>query len=1727
MSADLLCEWINSSLSSYLEDISRDQTNFSLFKGKLELSHVQLYKYALLQHNLPLVIDQGVISSMVVNMPLKNLVDVNATVKIDEITIICHPLILTKEKYPPKEDIPKIRDHQMNAHDYFKKTFNSLISKSSIKFYQNIIRSFVKNVKISINNVHIRIEIPRHRSVNVLGVKIKNIEINDPPTNTRPNSIVRAIEINGFSVYYQRKKKKISLHNIKRMQHKMQKVFKSEQEYLIEPMSLTGTVQINDAIDKFDIDVQLPDLKINVNRWILRLLHKILDDYPKFFLFWRCRWIPRPNFDKIEEAWKFVNTCALKSHTSTRNQTTNTRELCMNFFKYRRAVLKKNTQEITKLEQTLPTRLALLYRDLFQGKLKSAKQYEEVLTKVEADMQLLLSNLIRMISIKATNESCAIRLKHDTEQKFLEIIVKNGSISNVYKNHSFILQALYNEIQIYNVLDKNNRRMLLRTLDENRVTFIATLKVLDTFDIDTKSKSTIDIELNASNYKVNLDAINYKQFDPIILHYLKDLSKILGSKYLPINWNNLALRFCPAKMDLRISEDISAILSWKVIAMIKKSFTLKDACITVNCQGYVWEVIKNVSLNGTFTHLKLPIEITPFSFKFEWDKIRTIVYLVKSFDWVVDFLKVMLPYLPKIIPKYKFEFTLPYLTMSTYYRDKYVYDITLKEIMGRLMTKQCLIHLFTKSLTITENLKVTKIAISIDKDFHSTLSAELVNIKFFNLFNLMPKKFFDGYSMTCGLPTLDLFVNNLIIDFSYQKTSVIYSCCMMKGQLADDKIKFSGCSQFYVNKIDFLNNAELNEGYLFFEKKVNLIMNFEKIIPNLNNVLVNDFLTWYQPMSLFPETIQFNIVFNIKNMIAFDDFYLSDVCLDVRIAENVFKCLLSLSKIEMPYVVVKNGPNDINLELDLFNRKFGATLLNLESFVDPSKFIKIINQIANLEFIIPSDITAGCQLDNFILHLRLPENEITCQFSMTGSISFEKFEVTSTVKNILVSLDRQDIIQIPIAEVYTDKNITCFSKDVFVNFSLWQLLRLVQLATEDLLPTIKIPNIKFNDFGRKLGIKVDSTQVSLRTQSSTSFGPFSLLMTLKEMEIDIYNFAVSTAFDIITALSPFEHMDSISGKFEGNLDLLNKIINVELLDGLKCIVSPLHIASFVSLLDTTHIAPPFLRITNNTTIDMMINGKFYVKKNATYFQRSCEFIDKIDIRTDDDRALSVDVRSLSNVYKAFDFSGKLGGSIALCIENSTLKISSRYRLKNNTSNTIRYLLLGTNICQILSNNISFLPPECKLDSISMQTIALKKKVKKTGDVTTIIYNSKLYPIIDPCKSKRQVTFHLVSPPPVSKRINFTGKINCNLGKTELVVNDSYMHEICRVLTSLSLDVVAKNGLMTVNVCVDNFDIIARKNHRVINTMSSPILELNASLCEPPTIDEIDIVIGDCSVSLDVSILEIIFREFWSHNTFLTDINERSRARTVKMQINTPIIEKSRSPLSKIMLQNSYVTFTPEMSVDIIELIEFFAIKHLKIAAGKLSVKCVNKRDTVMHPLLSMIPSFGKLSVDLKGKPLIETNNIWNPFEKTDFMMFKPLVLQFLLNSECFGSIMKSIKKVGLQNKNLSTYKKCIGYIKVGIYILHSLLYYISSSGHSICGQEPLPDNPEPFEMVNWYVTTTVTSVITAFTMIKTAVKEFPSKFVDSIIMFLISLCQVSLAAPDLILILIEFLLRFL
>ena len=119
--------------------------------------------------------------------------------------------------------------------------------------------------------------------------------------------------------------------------------------------------------------------------------------------------------------------------------------------------------------------------------------------------------------------------------------------------------------------------------------------------------------------------------------------------------------------------------------------------------------------------------------------------------------------------------------------------------------------------------------------------------------------------------------------------------------------------------------------------------------------------------------------------------------------------------------------------------------------------------------------------------------------------------------------------------------------------------------------------------------------------------------------------------------------------------------------------------------------------------------------------------------------------------------------------------------------------------------------------------------------------------------------------------------------------------------------------------------------------------------EFPQIKSILLTFGNIDVILDLKTLWQIYNVLFKENKHLHYLLSRADMQILKEKINTTLVLKNKkSVVSDIMMKDSYILFVPEQMF-VNDFVDFTSFKHFIMQLGKLSITCVNKRNTIGAP----------------------------------------------------------------------------------------------------------------------------------------------------------------------------------
>ena len=125
---ELLADVINAALSAYTVGLKKEMLRMSFLNSNFEMNNLELSKYALLQHDLPIIIKKGLIKNIRAFIPWKSFMTEPLILKISDIMVTCKCLCSKDAILPSIKETEEMKNQQLSAHETFKSTIKSLLS---------------------------------------------------------------------------------------------------------------------------------------------------------------------------------------------------------------------------------------------------------------------------------------------------------------------------------------------------------------------------------------------------------------------------------------------------------------------------------------------------------------------------------------------------------------------------------------------------------------------------------------------------------------------------------------------------------------------------------------------------------------------------------------------------------------------------------------------------------------------------------------------------------------------------------------------------------------------------------------------------------------------------------------------------------------------------------------------------------------------------------------------------------------------------------------------------------------------------------------------------------------------------------------------------------------------------------------------------------------------------------------------------------------------------------------------------------------------------------------------------------------------------------------------------------------------------------------------------------------------------------------------------------------
>ena len=137
----IIKDFVNGAVSAYMTEINKENISGSLTKKNLDISQLEIFPDALLQHGFPLLIKKGTIKNISIKVPTKFKTD---PVKITIDSVIILGSLCTHD--PTRDEIINMKSHILEAYQFFRKRYKMLLGMMPKQSFLSIVRTIFSNI---------------------------------------------------------------------------------------------------------------------------------------------------------------------------------------------------------------------------------------------------------------------------------------------------------------------------------------------------------------------------------------------------------------------------------------------------------------------------------------------------------------------------------------------------------------------------------------------------------------------------------------------------------------------------------------------------------------------------------------------------------------------------------------------------------------------------------------------------------------------------------------------------------------------------------------------------------------------------------------------------------------------------------------------------------------------------------------------------------------------------------------------------------------------------------------------------------------------------------------------------------------------------------------------------------------------------------------------------------------------------------------------------------------------------------------------------------------------------------------------------------------------------------------------------------------------------------------------------------------------------------------------
>ncbi|KAK8887601.1 hypothetical protein M9Y10_038652 [Tritrichomonas musculus] len=795
-------DFINAALSAHMDEINKNAVDSKLLSNQLYISEISLYKFALLQYQLPLIIKTGIIKGIDIRIPFTGVSKEPSKITINDVAILCTLCTGNPRTIITANDMYQLRERQLEAHDLFKLKYKNILKILPFDKLKNLSKKMMNSITIEITHFHLRIEL---KSGHALGLYSDKIIFKSVKTE-KDLEKHQNLYLPGLCVYLDMNSKPVPLQPRMAFIEKMRQLNAKNHTFIVSPFDFHATIKNEPNLTL--LESILDNININITQEQLPVFFEISSGVSKFMKLFEFIDIPSEYKADPVRMWSFVHESAKRKIKSPYQTFINAIYKIIDRQRYLKLWKKnkKRDKEIIDIEHRLDYKTVIMFRSIAETSGKKA--IDKIINWVEMDPILLISGKMNSFNLHGFAENVFFLFKdkkfgskvvfNNPEFKFLNLetetkitaILSSFCVDYLREKKTFsIFKSLYNEdkhIQVDTFLKTKNNHVIS--------TEINVLSQIPDFCFDLQHSLEF-----LSNLDLNFLAMWQQTTKPAELTFKIELEK---TTLMWILNKTQMINFCLNSVEIQsLKENLV-------------DFFIQNFSVTSNVP-----ILQDLTISGTIENDNVDIIVNNLSLNFGHDE-------VKLFKPLLKYTKKLDNSIPKKVPKMTIKIS------SINVESDYIpgQKIELTDLSIALIDSISSSLVF-KSFSIGQFISLKDFSISLDKEktlilILSNCSLKISDIPEFQLPEIDPSATQKANDFKVNLLVSELKLNLFEIDLNLTNFEVKNT----------DKFEFKFDS-IYSSFIEFSKNSSISGCFTPATNFIELSLNFDSITIDLDPLL--------------------------------------------------------------------------------------------------------------------------------------------------------------------------------------------------------------------------------------------------------------------------------------------------------------------------------------------------------------------------------------------------------------------------------------------------------------------------------------------------------------------------------------------------------------------------------------------------------------------------------------------------------------------------------------------------------------------------------------------------------------------------------------------------------------------------------------------------------------------------------------------------------------------------